>query len=56
MAKLKSMLNMKCLTIGLWVMGGMGKTTLAKTLYNSIFRNFKGSAFLDGIKGTSRDS
>ncbi|XP_030513701.1 disease resistance protein RUN1-like [Rhodamnia argentea] len=58
--ELKSKWNMKSrdetLTIGLWAMGGMGKTTLAKALYNSTFRDFEGSVFLDGIKGTSRES
>lgn len=44
------------LMIALWAIGGMGKTTLAKALYNSIFRNFEGSTFLGNIRGTRRDS
>lgn len=44
------------LTIGLWSMRGMGKTTLAKALYNSLFRDFQGSAFLNGIKGTLQET
>ncbi|XP_056174532.1 disease resistance protein Roq1-like [Syzygium oleosum] len=42
------------LTIGLWAMGGMGKTTLALALFNSIFEKFDGSAFLDGISSDSK--
>ncbi|XP_042479664.1 disease resistance protein RUN1-like [Macadamia integrifolia] len=30
-------------------MGGLGKTTIAKALYNRIFRSFKGSSFLKDI-------
>ncbi|KAK3417444.1 hypothetical protein EUGRSUZ_H01896 [Eucalyptus grandis] len=33
--------------IGLWGQGGIGKTTLAKAIYNAIFREFQGSSFLD---------
>ncbi|KAI6693208.1 hypothetical protein NL676_020918, partial [Syzygium grande] len=62
--ELKSKWNMKSrdevedetLTFRLWAMGGMGKTTLARALYNSIFKDFQGSAYVDGIKGTSKES
>ncbi|KAL3727279.1 hypothetical protein ACJRO7_032073 [Eucalyptus globulus] len=37
-------------------MGGMGKTTLARALYNSIFKDFEGSAYVDDIRGTLRQT
>ncbi|KAF8041003.1 hypothetical protein BT93_B3044 [Corymbia citriodora subsp. variegata] len=37
-------------------MGGMGKTTLAKALYNSIFIDFESFAYIDGIKRTKRET
>lgn len=43
------------LTIGLWAMGGMGKTVLAIILYNSIFENFEYAAFLDDISSDSKN-
>lgn len=43
-------------TIGLWSMRGMGKTTLAKALYNSKFLDFEGSAYVDGIKGAKQET
>ncbi|KAF7848824.1 hypothetical protein BT93_L1532 [Corymbia citriodora subsp. variegata] len=57
--KLESMLNLKSddvLMIGLWGPGGIGKTTLAKALYNAIFRQFQGSCFLANVQEASKDS
>ncbi|KAL3721285.1 hypothetical protein ACJRO7_033735 [Eucalyptus globulus] len=55
---LKSMLNLESnddvVMVGLWGQGGIGKTTLAKALYNSTFRQFEGSCFLANVRETSK--
>ncbi|KAF8012802.1 hypothetical protein BT93_I0838 [Corymbia citriodora subsp. variegata] len=40
--------------VGLWGQGGIGKTTLAKALYNVVFRQFEGSSFLANVRETSK--
>ncbi|XP_039169712.1 disease resistance protein RUN1-like [Eucalyptus grandis] len=44
------------LMIGLWGPGGMGKTTIAKALYNAMMRQFQVCSFLEQIREKSRQS
>ena len=38
------------LIIGMWGMGGIGKTTIAKAIYNEIGRNFDGRSFIANVR------
>ncbi|KAL2329127.1 LOW QUALITY PROTEIN: hypothetical protein Fmac_022554 [Flemingia macrophylla] len=42
--------------VGIYGTGGIGKTTLAKALYDSIYKNFQGSSFILNVRETSKQS
>ncbi|XP_022875449.1 TMV resistance protein N-like [Olea europaea var. sylvestris] len=40
--------------IGIWGMGGIGKTTIARAVFDQIFSTFEGSSYLDNVREVSK--
>ncbi|KAK9930154.1 hypothetical protein M0R45_027206 [Rubus argutus] len=42
--------------VGIWGMGGSGKTALAKAIYNKLYQSFQGKSFLANVRETANQS
>ncbi|XP_024172641.2 disease resistance protein RPV1 isoform X2 [Rosa chinensis] len=42
--------------VGIWGMGGSGKTSIAKALFNKFYHSFEDKSFLGSVRETAKDS
>ncbi|KAH9319811.1 hypothetical protein KI387_021580, partial [Taxus chinensis] len=50
---LKIGVNDRAITVGIWGGGGIGKSTLAKAIYNDIFRKFEAVSFVSDVRANA---
>jgi RecA-family ATPase len=41
--------------LGIWGIGGVGKTTISKAIYNKLFHSFEDKSYLPNIRETSKN-
>ena len=54
MDSLLSLVSFDVQMIGIWGMAGLGKTTIAKVVYERIYTQFEGCCFLSNVREQSQ--
>ncbi|XP_044497636.1 disease resistance-like protein DSC1 [Mangifera indica] len=52
---IKLLLNKDVCSLGIWGIGGIGKTTIARAIFNKISNEFEGSYFTENVREESRN-